>query len=339
MKKVSIIIPVYNVEPYMERCLLSALNQTYDNIEIILVDDCGQDNSIEVAKRVVKGHRKGDKVRVLKHQHNRGLSAARNTGTYASTGEFIYYLDSDDEITPHCIATLVALAEKYPDVEMVQGNRRCVPKLKESKISRLRKIITHKNSPEYVNDNDWVNKQYLSNFSNSIPVNAWNKLIKRDFIFQNKYFFKEGIIHEDMLWMFWVVKKLKIIAFTTEYTYTYFIREGSIMQSKDKYPNVNSKYIILSEIFDNNSGLSKMCNRKYLYSLWKSMNIIDSTMQDKNIYLRYKLLLTHLLRKEWNDGKSFIISMLYLLYTPRCFLRSYAGKIIGHVLLKIEQYI
>jgi glycosyltransferase involved in cell wall biosynthesis len=101
MKKVSIIIPVYNVEPYIERCLLSALNH------------CGQDNSIQIAKQILSIHPNGVKAQIFYHEKNEGLSVARNTGIKAATGEYLYFLDSDDEITLNCIEILTKESEGY----------------------------------------------------------------------------------------------------------------------------------------------------------------------------------------------------------------------------------
>ena len=81
--KVSIIVPVYNVAKYIERCLLSVLNQTWQDLEVILVNDCTPDDSMEIARRVVASHPRGTVVRCLEHEENRGLSAARNTGILA----------------------------------------------------------------------------------------------------------------------------------------------------------------------------------------------------------------------------------------------------------------
>ena len=96
---VSVIIPVYQVSDYVERCLLSVMNQTYQNIECIIVDDCSTDDSVAKCDRLISTYKGPIKFQILHHERNRGLSAARNTGTDAATGEYIFYLDSDDEIT------------------------------------------------------------------------------------------------------------------------------------------------------------------------------------------------------------------------------------------------
>ena len=93
--KVSIIIPVYNVDSYIETCLQSVFNQTYQNIEVIIVDDCGTDHSMEIVEKVVSTYKGTFSIKILHHNLNSGLSAARNTGIKNATGEYIYFLDSD----------------------------------------------------------------------------------------------------------------------------------------------------------------------------------------------------------------------------------------------------
>ena len=102
--KISVIIPVYNVAPYIAACLQSVMRQTAQAaLECILVDDCGPDNSMEVVNETLKSYNGPVDFKIVRHTQNRGLSAARNTGMAAATGDYIYFLDSDDEITlrPH----------------------------------------------------------------------------------------------------------------------------------------------------------------------------------------------------------------------------------------------
>ncbi len=89
--KVSIIIPVYNVAKYIERCLLSVLNQTWQDLEVILVNDCTPDNSMEIAGKVIALHPRGAMVKCLEHEKNRGQSAARNTGIRVATGDYLLF--------------------------------------------------------------------------------------------------------------------------------------------------------------------------------------------------------------------------------------------------------
>jgi glycosyltransferase involved in cell wall biosynthesis len=115
MIKVSVIVPVYNVSEYIERCWDSIRNQTYKNIEVLFVDDCGTDDSVAKLEGYLAAEDTVD-ARILHHSRNRGLSAARNTGLEAATGEYVYFLDSDDDVTEDCIESLVSpLTEKKYD--------------------------------------------------------------------------------------------------------------------------------------------------------------------------------------------------------------------------------
>ena len=119
---VSIIIPIFRVSDYVERCIISVLRQTYTEIECIIVNDATDDDSMEKCDRVLKKYGGDKEFKILHHEVNRGLSSARNTGIKAAKGEYVYFLDSDDEITPRCIELLMAAAIKRPDAEMVVGN-------------------------------------------------------------------------------------------------------------------------------------------------------------------------------------------------------------------------
>ena len=106
--KISIVIPVYNVAPYIKDCLHSVMVQSWqDNLECILVDDCGTDNSMQLVEERLQTYKGKIDFRIIRHQHNRGLSAARNTGIEAARGDYVFFLDSDDEITPDCSERLV----------------------------------------------------------------------------------------------------------------------------------------------------------------------------------------------------------------------------------------
>ena len=94
--KVSIIIPIYNVESYIANCLHSVFNQTYKDLEIILVDDCGTDKSMNIAMESINKYKSSFYIKVIHHKENKGLSAARNSGIKEATGDYIYFLDSDD---------------------------------------------------------------------------------------------------------------------------------------------------------------------------------------------------------------------------------------------------
>ena len=123
--KVSIIIIHNNsclwVAAYIERCVTSVIKQTYRNFECVIVDDASQDDSIIRCEQLIETYTGSVKFRVLHHQQNRGLSAARNTGIDAVTGDYLFFLDSDDEISPDCIEKLIGPVLNDATIEMVKG--------------------------------------------------------------------------------------------------------------------------------------------------------------------------------------------------------------------------
>ena len=241
--KISIIIPVYNVEKYIERCFNSVANQTYHDIECIFVDDCTPDNSSQILRELISGYDGPIKFSIVKHDKNKGLSGARNTGTNLAAGEYIYYLDSDDEITPECIYDLVALAFKYPGVDIVLGSTRLVPP------RPIYVDITRSKFPEYSSNRLWIKKHFFR--KPKIAQSAWNKLIRKNFITENNLYFKEGIIHEDLHWTYFVAKKIHSIAFSKKHSYNYYTIPGSILNSGNYYKSTVSMIQIIQDMIEN----------------------------------------------------------------------------------------
>lgn len=124
--KITIGFPVYNVERFVESSLLSALNQDFLlDYEILVIDDCGNDNSMCVVDRVRTEHPKGDIVRIIRHNGNKGLGAARNTIIENAHGEFLFFLDSDDTLTSDCLSTLYNKAKEH-NYDVVIGSIDCL---------------------------------------------------------------------------------------------------------------------------------------------------------------------------------------------------------------------
>jgi len=218
---VSIIIPIYNVEPYIRQCLQSVMDQTLtEGLECILVDDCGQDKSMEIAQQMVDEYNGNIDFHIIHHEHNRGLSAARNTGIDAATGDYLYFLDSDDWISPECIQLMVEAVSKHPDTEIVFAGAN----VSQNKLNWL--DYTKKQLPEYSNDKEWLQCSMLRRYN--FGMTAWNKLISTKFIHEHNLKFAEGLIHEDELWNFELSKHIKHASFIPHNTYNYLIRENSI---------------------------------------------------------------------------------------------------------------
>lgn len=241
---VSIIVPVYNVAPYVEACLQSVMRQSYTGkMECVVIDDVCTDDSMAIVERVIRGYDGPIEFRILHHEQNRGLSAARNTGTLQATGEYLYYIDSDDVISEECIEKLMQKASEDPSIEMVQGNT-CVHTMqKDTRI--LVKTIYLQNTET----NEEARKCYYQ--YKQVIVNVCNKLLRRDFIINHNIFCREGVILEDWLWSFYLLKHLKKASFMTDVTYLQKERPGSITTGTDLRKRMEYFRIVYQEILSN----------------------------------------------------------------------------------------
>lgn len=283
MLKVSIIIPVYNVAPYIVRCLNSVYNQTYTNFEVVIVDDCSTDNSMNLIHSFLSSE-KSAITTIKQHSHNRGISAARNTGINIATGEYIFFIDSDDYITPNCIETFTKLASKYNYPTAIFGSAELFPTKWNDKSSCI--SANKPEIPEFSNSIRWIRKAFLK--SNFLPVTAWNKLIKREYIIHHNLFFKEGIIHEDIPWGWIIGNNLSSIAFNKENTYYYCYSPNSITNMEYGKKNSISEIIIIKELFKNINYLHFI--PQFIYILHFSHSCYCKRQGNKSLepnYIRY----------------------------------------------------
>lgn len=218
---VSIIIPCYNASSYIKRCLESIVIQTYKNIEVLLIDDCGTDGTFNIVDNCLS-HYKGEiPFKVIRHEHNMGVSCARNTGIKESKGDYLFFLDSDDSITEDCIATLLKPILEDSEIEMVVGNYKIIGPLYFDNFSMPERNYT---SEEIIE----------AQFTNKLYGMPWNKLIKKDFILRNNLFFIVGIIHEDVLWNYFCAMCMNKLRVVLKRTYNYYVHQGSITTSDNK---------------------------------------------------------------------------------------------------------
>ncbi|MCQ2286667.1 MAG: glycosyltransferase [Bacteroidales bacterium] len=221
---VSIIVPVFKVEPYLKQCLDSIVNQTYKNLEIILVDDGSPDN----CPKICDDFARADNRIIVIHKKNEGLSEARNAGTKIATGAYIYFVDSDDYISNQVIQNFVEIAEKK-QADIIIGNHKsffndfahCKETVCLFKENSLLEIM-HK----YL----YPNKHYLQ------CVVAWNKLVKSEIA--KKYPFPKGKLIEDNFTTYKYYNAAKKIYITEQPTYFYRQRNSGIMGFVKKNPQI-----------------------------------------------------------------------------------------------------
>lgn len=232
LPKVSIIVPVYGVEQYVKDCLNSIALQDYQgDLECIIVDDRGPDNSMKVVNNFINSYKGHVEFKVITHKLNKGLSGARNTGIKAAAGEYIYLLDSDDEIANDCIRQLATplLKESF---DMVIGDYETIG-------------TTYKFPQLLLNDGPRYGRKTIMHDKR---MNLWyqmavNKLIKKELIEKYNLFFLEGVIHEDELYSYEIACVMQSMYVSkSSKTYLYKVREGSIMTTKN-YERRKSSFI------------------------------------------------------------------------------------------------
>lgn len=253
---ISIVMPVYNVAPYVERCVRSVMRQTVPATECIIVDDASTDDSIARCQRLIDHYIGPTRFVIVHHYHNRGLSAARNTGTDTATSEYIYYLDSDDEMTPDCLEKLQAPLMQDTTIEMVMGQSQKdyseMPgvrnKLKQWVRERqaAMKKVWHKCQLELKNNAEVYRWYYCGRKKPSNCV--WNRLLKLQFVRDNNLYNREGLLLEDRLWNFYLLRCLSHAVIIPDVTYIYRQRPASIMTGTGSEKKCEHRGIIFREI-------------------------------------------------------------------------------------------
>ena len=242
---VSIIVPIYNVGPYVEDCIRSVMRQTYDGpMECVVVDDCGTDSSMDIVEKLVAEYDGPIMFKILHHEHNRGLSAARNTGMDATTGDYLYFLDSDDELTDDCIEKLTEpLNKEWYDFVVGNVCRVKILSNNHQKEEKNKSLILKIADKTVVTDS-----MILRTYRTGWNQNAWNKLYKADFIRKNRLSFKEGLVHEDNLWTFQIACIASSLFVVNHVTYIYKKREGSITYPFCRRKRVEALTITIKEM-------------------------------------------------------------------------------------------
>ena len=316
--KISVIIPVYNVAEYIKSCLVSVVNQDFLSFECLLIDDRSTDDSLFIIEDFVSKYNGLIEFKIIKKETNEGLSEARNTGVNSSTGEYLYFLDSDDEIFYDTLSYLSSKMELY-NCDMVCGEF----------ASDLNSNVTYQ---------DLVEEQYHNEevcYAIKRKVNAWNKLIRKSFIVENNINFEPNIYHEDRLWNFEILLKMESIFLSNKITYFYRIRPNSIITDKSKLEKrIDDSTFILKKMEEilktlNLSKNKRMVFLNYLESLRYSVCLLAFSHSEKkakqvfyNLEPKYKLQifinlkLTNIIKNAcWFFGNKFGFKYLRFFYS------------------------
>lgn len=222
---VTISIPLYKCEDFLEACLESVRVQTYPNIEVSLINDQTPDNSVEIAEDFIK-NRDLKNWKIYHLEENSGLSIVRNKGIDTAEGKYLFFLDSDDQILPHTIEEMVVLCENEK-LQMVVGDAETV----NIETGRVSGAFCVNMSEAFIKGNMSVLRGFVGG---GFPSTSWNKLIEIKFLKENKLYFTKGLYAQDELHSFMLFLKLESIGFLHKKTYRYFLHQKSVIHNRNK---------------------------------------------------------------------------------------------------------
>lgn len=271
--KISVVVPMYNVEDYLESCVSSLTNQTYKNLEIILVDDGSPDNSGKIADELA---RKDSRIKVI-HKQNGGLSDARNAGMAVATGDYMMFADSDDLLTETACEKLVSELEKE-EADYVIGNY--INCNEDGEFWEKPVFNTGKYKSFELNIKDYKDSFFIMNSG------VWNKIYRRDFIEKLGLKFVIGLPAEDAIFTTYCFIKSKKVTYIPEIVYVYRQRNAGTSISMNCTPKyfggISKAYKMIYENFRDNEEIGF-----YRFFYAKSMT-----------YMLYKFIDSQLLSEE-----------------------------------------
>lgn len=274
MKKISIIVPIYNTEKYLEKCIQSILNQKYKNFELILINDGSTDNSLEICKKYAINNKK---IKII-DKHNEGIAKTRNIGINLAEGDYISFVDSDDYIEEDIYIRAIKEMEMF-DLDVVEFGLCNIYKDKIDNISlKNTDVISGEKALETLIEGKAFNVM-------------WNKLYKRE-LFDN-ISFPVGKIYEDGYVMWKIYLKVARYKSIDDILYNRIIRENSIMSNQKKYSLKNldglesqeERYFYLKKYIDNKNMLDLALKRlfeEYIFH-YKMLSL------NKNLDLNYEI--------------------------------------------------
>ena len=320
-KTVSIIIPIYQVEDYIERCITSVIHQTYNhsNIESILVDDCGTDSSIILAQKCIDNYKGDIRFKIIHNEHNSGLSVSRNNGMRVATGDYIFFLDSDDYLSDDCIEKLMNAIYKHPEVEVVKGNhtdRNC------------NETIISAHIPFSIIKNKELMKLFFLGY---VPCMAWNTLISRKLIERQNLTFMPYLIHEDALWSFYLFREVDSFMFVPDVTLFYEVNPHSIINEahKDEGLHIRSIITILKDL--QNHIEEQYYEGIIIYMTGMILELLDRIKQkhnDKALLSEVLAIRNSISKRTLSDYRLVLFAFSLIMYQP--FINIFKLKFFRH---------
>jgi len=245
---ISVIIPAFNAQNCIKRCFDSVENQTYRNLEAIFIDDGSSDKTAEIIEDLIAQNSKNEnpiKYKLVINPENQNVYNSRNTGIKNSNGEYLTYLDADDEFLPESMETFADFAKKYDYPDVICGQYK---RIENGNIVEQKQTSA---PPEYLNDISEIRKTLYT--KNGFCEMLWAKLIKKSFVIENNLLFCGEISHhEDLLAVYKIYNSAKTALFLTLPVYVYHVDNSSLTRTEgDKYKNISSFAFVLEKMTQN----------------------------------------------------------------------------------------
>lgn len=324
---ISVIVPIYNVEEYMDDCIKSIISQTYANLQIILVDDGSPDSCPQKCDMWAE---KDARIQVV-HKQNGGLSSARNAGMKVATGEFISFIDSDDFIDEHMYEKLIEGFSLSNNVAITSIR---IMRYIDGSVSDFNKQWVF-DAPRFIEGKD-----YLPMFIDQMCSNTvWDKLYRADLC--RKVSFKEGRNNEDTLFNYFIGKELKkensVLVEMPYSAYFYRWRSDSICTSTKKpliFDTLSNYDLMLADTSADEIGLIEVLKKNKIHSIYLFMDSIILNREWKQLYYnQFRELLRHFSSADLKRAlrlNDFFYALMHL-YCPgiRVYMRKFL-QFLGH---------
>ncbi len=294
--RLSVIIPVYNAEKTIDRCLSTIVNSGTGDFEIILVNDGSTDNSLESCQRWECSH---EFIRVI-NKKNQGVSAARNSGLEDASGEYVTFVDSDDYVSTSYIKTILEYIKSNWDLYIFKS-----VELRNDTETDMKTWITNSGKIDKSRICDRLTKGFLN-----VP---WDKVFKRELIVSTELKFEEQIsIGEDWIFSMEYAKYANSFCLINEKLYYYVINEGSLTRRKISFDYLDNGFLLFKRIID----FARFVNQDLIYAYSMSLQILTNTCgrliksgykrSEIEQYLTNKVLYKEIIQYPYRDIKSWV---------------------------------
>ena len=303
---ISVIIPIYNVEQYIDECIKSVINQTYKNLEIICIDDCSCDNSIKTLEEYIT---KDKRIKLIKHEKNLGLAVSRNTGLAHAKGEYIFFLDSDDYINLDIIEKLYnkIITDKS---DVVSSSAKAFTKDDDKNI--VERVDNYNNEFQKLSKEGKIQINFgnFDLFDDILFHTAWGRLYKSEFLKKNNItIINKNIICEDEGYFVKIMSHFPLVSFIQDIGVMYRIRKNSIISKNlDNKDSQKQKTKQLKIVLEDALKHIKQTNNTKRFKKLKDQ-IKKSELYGNCFDINFSNLIKIILRKDNKRIKIFYINL------------------------------